>query len=233
VDEAGDVDAGMAKLADRSYRLVLSDLMLPGVGGMQLLQTVQRDYPETPLVMITGYPTLDRTAECFRNGAYDVLPKPFDVLELVAIVRRALDYVELDATQRKSVGLAEFTRARGAGNSAPTRLFSLGQHAWVSLEPNGTVKVGVGESFRPLIEVVRVAEFPAIDSEVLQGNECASLTTPDGLVHRVWAPLSCTIVETNPIWEENRPGTATLSDHWLIGAVPTDLENELERLSPR
>jgi CheY-like chemotaxis protein len=190
VDEASTAEQGLAKLAENRYRLVLSDLMLPGVGGIGVLDAAQREHPGMPVVIITGFATLDRAVECFSHGAFDVIPKPFDVAELLAAVRRALDFSELDESKRHEVNLEEFAGERRFTDGGPTGLFALGQHAWVSLEPNGSTRIGVGESFGSIERGLEAVRLPAVADETLQGNECARFTTTDGLVHRVWAPLS-------------------------------------------
>jgi len=233
VDEASTTEQGLAKLAENRYRLVLSDLMLPGVGGVGVLDAARREQPGMPVVIITGYATLNRAVECFSHGAFDVIPKPFDVAELLAVVRRALDYSELDEIQRHDVSLREFSGERRFTDGGPKGLFALGQHAWVSLEPNGAARIGVGESFRAIEKNLEAVRLPAIADETLQGNECARFTTTDGLVHRVWAPLSGKIVEVNHAWERDYPAAEMISDRWLLGAVPSDPENELQKLTRR
>jgi two-component system NtrC family response regulator len=61
------------------------------VGGMEVLQTVRQKYPETVVVVITGYATIASAVETMRSGAFDYLPKPFTVNELMAVLNRALE----------------------------------------------------------------------------------------------------------------------------------------------
>lgn len=233
VDEASTAEQGLAKLAENRYRLVLSDLMLPGVGGIGVLEAARREHPEMPVVMITGYATLNRAVECFRNGAFDLIPKPFDVAELLAVVHRALGFSELEESQRSAVSLERFAGERRFTDGEPASLYALGQHSWVSLESNGSTRIGVGESFRTIRSKFETVRLPAIADETLQGNECARFTTTDGLVHRVWAPLSGKVVEVNHAWEWDCPAAETISNRWLLGTVPSDLENELQKLTRR
>ena len=223
VDAVSSADAGQDRLSGDRYRLVMLDLLLPGVGGLHLLDAAQRLRPETPVVVISGSVTRDRTAECFQHGAFDVLPKPFDVDELLAVVSRALGYSELASSEPRDVKQTGF----GAGaesEKGSADLYSLGRHAWVSIEQNGSVSIGIAENFRPVSEIRRV-DLPIVEAQVLQGNVCASITTGDDLVHRVRSPLSVRILERNQSWEEGKVPAQDISEQWLVRALPTDLEN--------
>jgi glycine cleavage system H lipoate-binding protein len=148
-------------------------------------------------------------------------------------VHRALDFAALDEYQRHAVTLEEFTGERRFTNGGPAGLFALGRHAWVCLEPNGSARIGIGESFRSIEKDLEAVRLPAVADETLQGNECARFTTTDGLVHRVWAPLSGKVVEVNHAWERDYPAAEAISDRWLLGTVPSDPENELQKLTRR
>lgn len=73
------------------FDVVFTDLKMVDVGGMEVVQTVQQKYPETVVIVITGYATIASAVETMRSGAFDYLPKPFTVTELMAVLDRALD----------------------------------------------------------------------------------------------------------------------------------------------
>jgi DNA-binding NtrC family response regulator len=89
LDRVEDVDGALARLRKADYRLVLSDLMLPGFSGFDLLERVTGERPQLPVILITGYATIENALAAFKKGAFDFLPKPFDVAELLGVVRRA------------------------------------------------------------------------------------------------------------------------------------------------
>ena len=75
--------------------LVISDLHLPGMSGLELLKTIRTRYPETEVVMITAFGTVVTAVEAMKSGAYDYITKPIHLFELSAIVDRVLERVQL------------------------------------------------------------------------------------------------------------------------------------------
>ena len=69
---------------------LMSDVRMPGTGGLDLLRQVKTDYPDLPVIIMTAYSDLDSAVAAFQGGAFEYLPKPFDVDQAVALVRRAL-----------------------------------------------------------------------------------------------------------------------------------------------
>ncbi len=74
-----------------SFDVVFTDLKMMDIGGMEVLQTIKQKYPDTVVVVITGYATISSAVETLRSGAFDYLPKPFTPSELLAVLDRALD----------------------------------------------------------------------------------------------------------------------------------------------
>jgi len=90
---ADDVDAALEVLRESGVDLVLTDLKMPGASGMELVRHVRENLPETGVMMITGYATVDGAVEAVKAGAEDYLSKPFTDEELSGAVRRALDKI--------------------------------------------------------------------------------------------------------------------------------------------
>jgi two-component system nitrogen regulation response regulator GlnG len=72
-------------------QVMLSDIRMPGTSGLELLQKVKQRFPQLPVIIMTAYSDLDSAVQAFQGGAFEYLPKPFDVDQAVALVRRALD----------------------------------------------------------------------------------------------------------------------------------------------
>lgn len=78
-------------LETETFDAVFTDLKMMDIGGMEVLQTVRQKYPETLVVIITGYATIASAVETMRYGAFDYLPKPFTPAELLAVLNKALE----------------------------------------------------------------------------------------------------------------------------------------------
>lgn len=91
VEVAEDGAAGLAALKRESFDLIILDLKMPGLGGMEVLKRIKEDDPEAVVVVITGYATIESAVEAMKGGAYDFVPKPFTPDSLRMIVKRALE----------------------------------------------------------------------------------------------------------------------------------------------
>jgi len=77
-------------LHDDAPQVLVSDIRMPGPSGMELLQVVKDKHPTVPVIVMTAYSDLESAVSAFQGGAYEYLPKPFDVDQAVGLVRRAL-----------------------------------------------------------------------------------------------------------------------------------------------
>jgi DNA-binding NtrC family response regulator len=90
VEEAFDVDAAMQKMKLQSYDLVLLDLKMPKRSGMEVLKSIRTQYPELPVIMVTGHGTIETAVEATKLGAFNFIPKPFTPQELTKVAVEAL-----------------------------------------------------------------------------------------------------------------------------------------------
>jgi len=88
------VDQALDLLGSSSYDLVLTDLMMPDRSGLDAVEAVSRDHPDTGVVMFTGFATVDSAVKSMKLGALDYLPKPFTPEELLEVCQRALETLE-------------------------------------------------------------------------------------------------------------------------------------------
>ena len=86
-----DGESGLAALRTIDFDLVLTDLKMPGVDGMEVLREAHSRYPGVPVIMITGHASLDSAVEAMKAGAYHYLAKPFRLAEAREVVRAALE----------------------------------------------------------------------------------------------------------------------------------------------
>lgn len=99
--DAGEGDEGIKIARDAKPDIALIDLKMPGISGMEIIEILSRDVPDTVLVMITGYATIVSAVEAIQKGTYDYLPKPFSPDQLRAVVRRAVEHRNLKIETRR------------------------------------------------------------------------------------------------------------------------------------
>lgn len=80
----------LAALTDAEPAVLVSDIRMPGASGIELLYQVRQQRPELPVIIMTAYSDLDSAVSTFQAGAFDYLPKPFDLVQAVALVQRAV-----------------------------------------------------------------------------------------------------------------------------------------------
>jgi len=79
----------MARVKERNFDIVVTDLKMDGIDGMQFLAEVKRRSPVTEVIVITGFATLDTAKESMRKGVFDFLAKPFKLGEIQEVIRKA------------------------------------------------------------------------------------------------------------------------------------------------
>jgi YesN/AraC family two-component response regulator len=101
VEDVGSAEEALKLLYDKSFHLVLTDIVLEGMGGLELLENIKVISPKTLVIVITGYGSLKTAVSALRLGVYDYLLKPCDENELMLRVRRALEMQVYGMEQKK------------------------------------------------------------------------------------------------------------------------------------
>ncbi|HUL30883.1 MAG TPA: response regulator [Thermodesulfobacteriota bacterium] len=96
-----DGQEALEALKSTSFDLVITDLMMPEIDGIQLLREVKRLHPESMVIIMTGYASLDTAIQAIRQGAYDYISKPFGLEELEVVVRNACEKISLMRENRR------------------------------------------------------------------------------------------------------------------------------------
>lgn len=91
VDEAGDGAEGLRMIQEADYDIVLCDIKMPKMDGMDVLEKAQITNPDVPFIMISGHGTLETAVEAVKKGAFDYVAKPPDLNRLLITIRNALD----------------------------------------------------------------------------------------------------------------------------------------------
>ncbi len=231
IETAADARTGLEKVEKNAYRLVVCDIMLPELNGFHILDSMKRVGVLTPLMMITGYSTMQNAVNSLKNGAIDFVPKPFTADELESAIHRGLQYH----------ALTQAAASRGEGESdltsltvpCPADYHRLGNLSWARIEPNGSGLIGVTDLFVKTVSPVSEVRYCESDCELVQGTACAKIASEDGLIHDVLSPISGRIVErndallSNPKMLEKDPYFAA----WLYRILPTDVDHGLKQLT--
>lgn len=115
LDQSGYCEVGVAengrealdRLGHDRYDLVISDVMMPVMGGMELLNRLREVNPDTSVIMITAHPALELTVSAMKKGAVDFLKKPFDIDDLLFKVHVCLNEKAISETMHTASGIAE------------------------------------------------------------------------------------------------------------------------------
>jgi len=120
VRTAQDGSAAITELRNAPYDLVITDLKMPKLGGLDLLKEISSAYPETQTIIMTGFGTVETAIDAMKQGAYDYILKPFKAEQIVHIVQRGIEKRRLAAENlrlREAVSLYKVTEAIAASLS--------------------------------------------------------------------------------------------------------------------
>ena len=118
LDEAGDGEEGLKKIKEKDYDVILCDIKMPKIDGIEFLEKAKETHPDTPIIMISGHGTIDTAVEAVKKGAYDFISKPPDLNRLLITIRNAMDKTSL-VTETKVLKRKMSKVQEMVGNSAP------------------------------------------------------------------------------------------------------------------
>jgi DNA-binding NtrC family response regulator len=104
-DTAVNGEEALAKLDTKPFGLILLDLRMPGMDGMEVLRRVRQARPDIKIIIITAYGTIESAVEAMKLGAVDFIQKPFAPEEIRALVKKVLDRDTLQAAKAKGYGM--------------------------------------------------------------------------------------------------------------------------------
>jgi two-component system, NtrC family, nitrogen regulation response regulator NtrX len=97
IEEAGDGEEGLRRFKEKSYDVVLCDIKMPKLDGIEFLDKAREANPDVPVIMISGHGTIETAVEAVKKGAYDYIAKPPDLNRLLITIRNAMDKTNLVA----------------------------------------------------------------------------------------------------------------------------------------
>ncbi len=145
---ASTAEQALELLEGDPYDLVVSDIKMPGLSGLDLLRAIKGRQPGTPVVLITGVPSVNSAVFGLRHGAYDYLPKPFSVTEVNELIQRLRrDRAEGNGNVNYPAGLNEELARRQVGVEV---LSGIGELALQGLEPSVFIDKVLEKTIRSL-----------------------------------------------------------------------------------
>ncbi len=134
-------DSALRAINAREPAVVLTDIRMPGMDGLALLEQLNSHYPDLPVIIMTAHSDLDSAVSAYKGGAFEYLPKPFDIDEAVALVNRALDARAQQTVDVAPAALATATEIIGKAPAMQEVFRAIGRLA----NSNATVLIN-GES---------------------------------------------------------------------------------------
>jgi len=205
-------------------QVLISDIRMPGQSGIELLQEVRQKHPAVPVIVMTAYSDLESAVAAFQGGAYEYLPKPFDVDQAVELIRRALDESQREQEALEPVG--ELPEILGQASAMQEVFRAIGRLSQSSATVLITGESGTGKELvaralhrhstraaRPFIAINTAAMPKDLLESELFGHERGAFTGAQAL--------------RRGRFEQAEGGTLFLDE---IGDMPAELQTRLLRV---
>jgi DNA-binding response OmpR family regulator len=121
VSETDSGESALVTLAEASFDVILLDLRMPGMGGLAVMHEVKERWPDTQIIIMTGYASIDSAIEAVRHGAFDYLRKPCNSRDIIDSVRRSLLAKKRLDHQRRLASLANGSTDLGSSGLTNSR----------------------------------------------------------------------------------------------------------------
>ncbi len=225
VRTAEDGRLAVAEIDAHPYDLVISDLKMPNMGGIELLEHINKHHPNVVTVIMTGFGTVETAIDAMKRGAYDYVLKPFRIEEVVHIIQRGLEKRRLAAENlrlREAVSLYKVSEAIAASLSLDEVLSTvteMGVHDLGADLVTVVLKDGEGQWF----ERTR-RHNPAIPTELIGGEELPVHVDPGALSEHFAGEVTLNVAGARTAAFLVRPS----EQHpvWSMMAVPLRIRGE-------
>jgi CheY-like chemotaxis protein/glycine cleavage system H lipoate-binding protein len=187
VQSANTSRDALRKLDDNAYDLVIADIKIPDQNGLVLLRNIKAEYPETDVVMITGYPSVETAREAMKLGASDYLPKPLTPDMISDLV--------LNSMRRKNFAIVEEPVTDTADELVDVNHDESG--SWVKETADGKAVLGFAPGAWLRSGKMIYVELPAMNENIAKGETFAKVLCSDGTIHELLSPVDGTVVEVN------------------------------------
>ncbi|MGD9188189.1 MAG: response regulator [Desulfobacteraceae bacterium] len=155
VDQAENAEKGLNLLAGRHFDIILLDLLMPGMSGLEALDHIRANHPDTVVIVITGYATLDHAVSAMKSGAFDFISKPFSPQDLRLVITKAVEHIRTlqDIAHEKSRMRTMIDHLSGGVMATDIKKnVALANHAFITLiDYRGANPIG-----RPVHQLVNI-----------------------------------------------------------------------------
>jgi two-component system, NtrC family, nitrogen regulation response regulator GlnG len=214
----------LAALKTSAPQVVVSDIRMPGASGLAFLQELKTQHPKLPVIIMTAYSDLESAVAAFQGGAFEYLPKPFDVDLAVALVRRALE-----ESQRKDTATTTSTTAPEILGQAPAMQEVFRAIGRLSHSHATVLITGESGSGKELVARALHTHSPRKDKAFIAINTAAipkDLLESELFGHERGA-FTGAAVQRRGRFEQAEGGTLFLDE---IGDMPAELQTRLLRV---
>ncbi len=229
VDMALSAEEALKKEEDSEYDVVITDLMMPGLSGLDLLKALKDKRPDVRVIMVTGYPSIESAVQSIKFGAFDYIPKPFTPNDLRSLVARALESRRYQKEQEAKAAVGKIESLM----TPPAGLYFIPENSWAATDEDGNVRVGVHHAFLRALGEIASIELPKEGDMRYQGEACVRVSDEAGLSHKVWTPVSGKILVLNEaiVSDSSLLMADPYGKGWVLVTKPSNLESDLKNLT--
>lgn len=230
VDMVNSGKSALEMLDKSKYAVVIADLMMPGMDGIDLLKEIKKKRPNTTVIMVTGYPSIKTAVKSIRLSAFDYIPKPFTPTELRSLVARALEERRSYEEIAEKMGIEEEKLVELPISDG---LYCIPEHSWAKIEKEGYVRIGIHHVLIRPLKGIESIEFPGKDETRYQGEVCVRITDSHKQTLRLWTPVTGRVKEVNKEIVEDFSKLIHDPYHegWLVLVEPLNLEEDIKNLT--
>jgi len=226
-DYVFDASSALEKISSSSFDLIICDIMLPGMDGFEFLAAISLKHIDIPVIMTTGYSTIENAVKSLYEGAIDFMPKPFTIDEMTSVVRRGMKYSSI--MKQKKINSNYFLLV-----PCPAKYFRLGYSCWMNKDHDGSVVVGATDFFIKTLDQIKKIELLNINDFITQASPAVKFHTHPFFIYQLYAVISGTIIEKNSrlVEEPELLEKDPYFNGWIYRIIPSELEYEMKLLIP-
>lgn len=192
IDTASRGEEGIALAQANPYDVIFLDLVMPGMDGIAVLETLLKSAIAGPIIMLTGYATVQAALKTLRMGALDFMAKPFTRDELYGAIQKAL------GAQRTPTVPPPAGPHRGREpDTQPGYSHYLREHVWTLIEDGRKATIGIEKEFLERLGSIKRITVPPVGEQLVQGQDFCNIIDASEKRHVLRAPLSGTVILQN------------------------------------